>query len=432
MRVTVVGMGADGWDGLSPRARQAVEDAEVLRRQRPPAGAAAGAGARGAGAVAHRRCCRQLARLLGAARRAPRGRAGQRRPDAVRRRGRRWCGCSGADAVRVLPRAVVGVAGLRPAGLGGGGRRGGEPGRPPGRAGASRTATPGPAAAGARLRRPAPRAAGGRAAGRRAGCGASRLTVLAQLGGPDERSRHGHRGGLAARRRRPAGRHRGRGAPPIRARRRCRRPRAARRRVRARRPADQARGPRGRAGRGSAPLPGQLLWDVGAGAGSRSASSGCARTRPAGRWRSRRDAERRGADRAQRRRAGGARACGWCRAGARGAGRAAGAGRGVRRRRGDRAGRAGRVLGGAAPRRAAGRERGHGAEPRRCWPAGTRGCGGSLTRISVARAAPVGSFTGWRPAMPVTQWSYEAAVTVHFIGAGPGAADLHHAARGRG
>ena len=31
--------------------------------------------------------------------------------------------------------------------------------------------------------------------------------------------------------------------------------------------------------------------------------------------------------------------------------------------------------------------------------------GGELTRLSVARAAPVGGFTGWRPAMPVTIWS---------------------------
>ncbi len=29
--VTVVGIGADGWDGLSPRARRAVAGAEVLR-----------------------------------------------------------------------------------------------------------------------------------------------------------------------------------------------------------------------------------------------------------------------------------------------------------------------------------------------------------------------------------------------------------------
>jgi precorrin-6Y C5,15-methyltransferase (decarboxylating) len=32
-------------------------------------------------------------------------------------------------------------------------------------------------------------------------------------------------------------------------------------------------------------------------------------------------------------------------------------------------------------------------------------CGGSLVRVSVAHAAPVGGFTGWRPAMPVTIWS---------------------------
>lgn len=31
--------------------------------------------------------------------------------------------------------------------------------------------------------------------------------------------------------------------------------------------------------------------------------------------------------------------------------------------------------------------------------------GGELTRIATSRAAPVGRLTGWRPAMPVTQWS---------------------------
>ena len=30
--------------------------------------------------------------------------------------------------------------------------------------------------------------------------------------------------------------------------------------------------------------------------------------------------------------------------------------------------------------------------------------GGSLTRVSIARAEPVGGMTGWRPALPVTQW----------------------------
>ncbi|MCS0496373.1 precorrin-6y C5,15-methyltransferase (decarboxylating) subunit CbiE [Ancylobacter sp. MQZ15Z-1] len=32
--------------------------------------------------------------------------------------------------------------------------------------------------------------------------------------------------------------------------------------------------------------------------------------------------------------------------------------------------------------------------------------GGELVRLSIARAAPVGELTGWRPAMPVTQWSW--------------------------
>ncbi|WP_349435986.1 precorrin-6y C5,15-methyltransferase (decarboxylating) subunit CbiE [Pararhizobium sp. A13] len=32
--------------------------------------------------------------------------------------------------------------------------------------------------------------------------------------------------------------------------------------------------------------------------------------------------------------------------------------------------------------------------------------GGSLIRIDIARALPVGAMTGWRPAMPVTQWSW--------------------------
>ena len=33
--------------------------------------------------------------------------------------------------------------------------------------------------------------------------------------------------------------------------------------------------------------------------------------------------------------------------------------------------------------------------------------GGELTRIEITRAAPIGRFTGWRPAMPVTQWVVE-------------------------
>ncbi|QPP08036.1 precorrin-6y C5,15-methyltransferase (decarboxylating) subunit CbiE [Streptomyces bathyalis] len=35
--------------------------------------------------------------------------------------------------------------------------------------------------------------------------------------------------------------------------------------------------------------------------------------------------------------------------------------------------------------------------------------GGDLVRLSVAHAAPVGGFTGWRQAMPITQWAVERA-----------------------
>jgi precorrin-6B C5,15-methyltransferase / cobalt-precorrin-6B C5,C15-methyltransferase len=34
--------------------------------------------------------------------------------------------------------------------------------------------------------------------------------------------------------------------------------------------------------------------------------------------------------------------------------------------------------------------------------------GGGLTRLAVAHAEPIGDFSGWRPAMPVTQWSWGA------------------------
>jgi precorrin-6Y C5,15-methyltransferase (decarboxylating) len=32
--------------------------------------------------------------------------------------------------------------------------------------------------------------------------------------------------------------------------------------------------------------------------------------------------------------------------------------------------------------------------------------GGSLTRIEISRASPLGSMQGWRPAMPVLQWCW--------------------------
>src|SRR5690606_11257939 len=36
--------------------------------------------------------------------------------------------------------------------------------------------------------------------------------------------------------------------------------------------------------------------------------------------------------------------------------------------------------------------------------AGQAAHGGELTRIAISRAAPLGGMSGWRPAMPVTQW----------------------------
>ena len=38
-------------------------------------------------------------------------------------------------------------------------------------------------------------------------------------------------------------------------------------------------------------------------------------------------------------------------------------------------------------------------EWRACW-------GGDLMQIAVARAEPVGRFSGWRAAMPVVQWRW--------------------------
>ena len=61
---------------------------------------------------------------------------------------------------------------------------------------------------------------------------------------------------------------------------------------------------------------------------------------------------------------------------------------------------------------------------RRCSPPVRARSAASSPGSRWPRAAPVGGFTGWRPAMPVTIWSGGQAMTVHFIGAGPGAVDL--------
>ena len=47
--------------------------------------------------------------------------------------------------------------------------------------------------------------------------------------------------------------------------------------------------------------------------------------------------------------------------------------------------------------------------------------GGELIRIAVSRADPVGEKTGWRPAMPVTQWALDQAMIVAGVGCRSGA-----------
>ena len=49
--------------------------------------------------------------------------------------------------------------------------------------------------------------------------------------------------------------------------------------------------------------------------------------------------------------------------------------------------------------------------------------GGDLMRIELSHAAPLGRYRSWEAARPVVQWSVSE-MTVHFIGAGPGAPDL--------
>ncbi|WP_369373477.1 precorrin-6y C5,15-methyltransferase (decarboxylating) subunit CbiE [Streptomyces sp. cg36] len=47
--------------------------------------------------------------------------------------------------------------------------------------------------------------------------------------------------------------------------------------------------------------------------------------------------------------------------------------------------------------------------------------GGELVRLAVAHAVPVGGFTGWRQAMPVTQWAARKPATAHPATPSPGA-----------
>ena len=258
------------------------------------------------------------------------------------------------------------------------------------------------------------------------GFGASRLTVLADLGGADGSvGRRPH--GPAAQ---PSGDRRDRlpADPP-----------GPRRSAPASRPAAATdafeedgqitkREIRALALAALAPVPGQLLWDVGAGSGS--VGIEWMRVHPA----SRAIAVEPRADRRERITATPRRsAClVWvvARGGTRRRWRAAPARRGVHRRRRHRRRRraacwdaldaGGRLVANAVT-----------IEGELALVGWQAGLGGTLTRIAVERAGGLGSFTAWRPALPVSQWSARkpaepagAPVTVHFVGAGPGAADL--------
>ena len=370
-----------------------------------------------------------LAALLEDAPRPAGGRAGQRRPDVLRASAPRWCGCS-APAGRGAAAPVVGVAGLRPAGLGGRGGR-----RWSAWSGArSSCCTPhvhaGAPAAGAGLRRGHPRRGGG-AADRGAATARSRSPCWSSSAVRAERPFSGTAGDLAARRHDRSAWYRGRVPSPTPGTRAAAHARAAGRRLRARRPADQARGPRGDPGARWPRCPGSCSGTSAAGAGSigiewmRHAPD-LPRRRDRGARRPRRSGSRATPPRS---------ACPGLRRGrrrgARGAGRPAGAGRGVRRRR----------------------RRRRPACSTRCWEAlrpggrlvvnavtleseavlaawyarlgGDAGADGVSSAPSRSAASPAGG-----PRCRYVQWAVPKPMTVHFIGAGPGAADLITAAGG--
>ncbi|CAM5741346.1 bifunctional cobalt-precorrin-7 (C(5))-methyltransferase/cobalt-precorrin-6B (C(15))-methyltransferase [Streptomyces hirsutus] len=110
------------------------------------------------------------------------------------------------------------------------------------------------------------------------------------------------------------------------------------------------------------------------------------------------------ADRPQRGTARRAGAAGGDRRGARGPRRTPAAGRRLRRRRAHRTRTAGRVLE-ALP--AGGRLVANTVtlESEALLADARRRHGGEVVRLAVAHAVPVGGFTGWRQAMPVTQWA---------------------------
>ena len=394
--VSVVGIGADGWAGLAPAARAVLGRARVVLGARASWACSlrwAPTSSRGP-----RRCCRRCPALLeehaggglvvlasgdpmfsgiGRAVPAARRRQGDRAAAPVARRwpapgwaGRsrrcRWSAWSGA--------------------------------RCPGAARRPRRAP----AAGARLRRHHP--GRGRRRADRVGVRRQPADGARQLGGPAERQVAGTAdGGPPARRRPQRDRRRVRG-------RRHRQPlpltpgSAGRRRT-----STTASSPSARCGRspwpGLAPAPGELLWDVGGGAGSIGIEWMRAHPQlPRRRGRGRPDPG--GADRRATPR----------RLGVPGlqvvTGRAPEALAGLPTPdavfvggRADRAGPARGLLGGAASRRPAGGQRGDGGDRGRAGRSWHAAVGGELVRIAVSRARAGGRFTGWKPGMPVTHWN---------------------------
>ncbi|KDN81564.1 hypothetical protein KCH_66660 [Kitasatospora cheerisanensis KCTC 2395] len=361
-------------------------------------GTAAGRGDGGSGALAVA-VAGVGAGTVGPLRGAAAGGAGEWRSDVLRDRPNpdRVRGAGRVAAGAAAP--VLGVAGVRPAGLGGGGDRGGDAGRArPGVA--ARGALPGPPSAGAERERFDPGAGGeavdgarvrpepgpGAGATRRPGRGVARGRggqLVAAAGRSAERAGHRLRG-------RP-----GRAVPAAHA-------RPARRTLRVRRAVDEASRPGGNA-RGARTGPGELLWDIGGGSGSigiewlrahRSCRAVSVERDPVRAERIVRNAAALGVP-------------------------------GLR------------VVQGKAPAALAELDvpdavfiGGGLTAPgllEACWaalrPGGRlvantvtlesealltqwyRRCGGELVKLSVAHAVPVGGFTGWRQAMPVTQWS---------------------------
>ena len=261
--LTVVGIGADGWAGLGGRPSRAVAAAEVVVGSARSSTCSRRRSAR-SGWPGRRRCCPRCPACSPTTRDAA---------ICVLASGDPMFHGIGATLVRLLGRRPLRVL-PHPSSVSLAAP--GSAGRWPSVEVVSLVGRP--VAALRRLR--AARAAGSWCSARGAATPAEVAALLAEA---RLRRQPGHRAGAARRpgrarsspgtaadwahaARRPAERDRDRvrrrpGAVP-------RGARPARRRVRARRPAHQARGPRGDPRRARARCPGELLWDVGAGAGS--------------------------------------------------------------------------------------------------------------------------------------------------------------------